>query len=138
MMEPSEESPKEVPDIPGKLALERTYLSYERTMLSWVRTATSLITFGFSIQQFFRIATSATFQGKGLVGPEEFGLIMIAIGLLALLLAAMDHRAHIKALRAQYPATEGYGSLPPSQATFLAALIGILGLLAFSSVLFWK
>ena len=138
MMEPREESTKVVPDIPGKLALERTYLSYERTMLSWVRTATSLITFGFSIQQFFRIATSATFQGKGLVGPEEFGLIMFVIGLLALLLAAVDHRAHIKALRAQYPATDGYDSLPPSQATFLAALIGILGLLAFSSVLFGK
>jgi putative membrane protein len=138
MKDSREERAKEVPNTPGKLALERTYLSYERTMLSWVRTATSLITFGFSIQQFFRIATSATFQGKGLVGPEEFGLIMIVIGLLALLLAAVDHRAHINALRAQYPVKDGYNNLPPSQATFLAALIGMLGLLAFSSVLFGK
>jgi hypothetical protein len=30
-------------------------------MLAWVRTATTLITFGFSIQQFFRIAR----QGAG-------------------------------------------------------------------------
>jgi len=107
-------------------------------MLSWVRTATSLITFGFSIQQFFRITKGATLQGNGLIGPEEFGLIMIVIGLLALLLASLDHRMRVKALRAQYPAQDGYASLPPSQATFLAALIGILGLLAFSSILVAK
>jgi putative membrane protein len=106
-----EESTKAPPDTPSRLSLARTYLSHERTMLSWVRTATSLITFGFSIQQFFRITKGATFQDKGLIGPEEFGLIMIVIGLLALLLASLDHRMHIKALRAQYPAKDGYASV---------------------------
>jgi len=133
-MEPREESAKGAPDIPGKLSLERTYLSYERTMLSWVRTATSLITFGFSIQQFFRIAKGGTLEGKGLIGPEEFGLIMITVGLLALLLAAVGHRRAINTLRAHYPVKEGYPSLPYSRATLLAALIGLLGLLAFSSM----
>ena len=56
-------------------------------MLSWVRTATALITFGFSIQQFFRIARAGTPDGKGLVGPHTFGLAMIVMGLLTLLLA---------------------------------------------------
>ena len=43
-----------MPMPPPKLSLQRTVLSYERTMLAWVRTSTSLITFGFGIQQFFR------------------------------------------------------------------------------------
>ena len=41
-------------DASSKLSLQRTVLSHERTMLAWVRTSTSLITFGFGIQQFFR------------------------------------------------------------------------------------
>lgn len=59
-------------------------------MLSWVRTATALISFGFSIQQFFRI-TRAVAQGDQIVGPDEFGFAMIVVGLLALLLAALKH-----------------------------------------------
>jgi Domain of unknown function (DUF202) len=64
------------------LAVDRTHLAYKRTMLSWVRTATALITFGFSIQQFFRIT-----KGES---PEK--LAMIVIGLVALLLATWGHR----------------------------------------------
>ena len=58
-------------------------------MLAWVRTATTLITFGFSIQQFFRIARQVAAASKGLIGPDVFGLTMIIIGLLALLLAVL-------------------------------------------------
>jgi len=54
----------------GKLALDRTRLAYERTMLAWVRTATAPITFGFSIQQFFRIARAGVPESKGFLGPH--------------------------------------------------------------------
>ena len=47
-----------------ELAIDRTRLAYDRTMLSWVRTATALITFGFSVQQFFRIASKGTGEKK--------------------------------------------------------------------------
>ena len=124
-----------VPDASTMLALERTYLAYDRTMLAWVRTATTLITFGFSIQQFFRIATQGVAEGKRLVGPHEFGLTMISIGLLALLLAALDHRWAIQTLQAQYPIAEQYPRCPRSRARVLAALIGILGVLALISML---
>jgi putative membrane protein len=123
------------PDASTKLAIERTYLAYSRTMLSWVRTATALITFGFSIQQFFRIAGQGVAESKRLIGPHEFGLTMVIIGLLALLLAALDHRWAIQALQAQYKTTEQYPRLPRSKARVLAALIGLLGVLALISML---
>ena len=56
----------EGPDASTILSVDRTRLAYDRTMLSWIRTATALITFGFSIEQFFRIAK---------VGVEERTLL---------------------------------------------------------------
>ena len=123
------------PDASSKLAVERTYLAYDRTMLAWVRTATTLITFGFSIQQFFRIARQDAAASKGLIGPDLFGLTMIIIGLLALLLAVLDHRWAIQTLEAQYPAAEQYPRFPRSRARVLAALIGLLGVLAVTTML---
>lgn len=123
-------------DTSSKLALDRTALAYERTMLSWVRTATSLISFGFSIQQFFRIARASVPESNRLIGPQEFGLMMIVIGLLALLLATLEHRSAIQALKVQYPVTEQYPELPRSRARVTAALIAILGVLALLSMMF--
>jgi inner membrane protein YidH len=86
------------------LSVDRTRLAYDRTMLSWIRTATALITFGFSIEQFFRMAKVGAPENKDLIGPQEFGLLMISIGLIALLLATLENRAAIRALTKQYPA----------------------------------
>ena len=117
------------------LSVDRTRLAYDRTMLSWIRTATSLITFGFSIEEFFRIAKTGTPESKGLFGPQEFGVLMISVGLAALLVATLENRSAVRALAAQYPAKEGYPELPRSRALMLAALIAVLGLLALLSML---
>lgn len=68
-------------------------------MLSWVRTAISLISFGFSIPQFFRIARTGLPESKDFIGPDEFGLLLIVIGLLALLAVTLEHRACVPAVR---------------------------------------
>jgi putative membrane protein len=47
------ERSSKAPNASTDLGVERTRLAYERTMMAWVRTATSLITFGFAIQQFY-------------------------------------------------------------------------------------
>jgi putative membrane protein len=120
-----------VPDAEIKLAVDRTHLAYDRTMLSWVRTAIALITFGFSIQQFFRIAIKGNLERTGIIGPLEFGMSMIVVGLLALLLATLAHRSAIHALKAQYPDA----NIRRSLAGMLAALVSILGLLALLSML---
>jgi putative membrane protein len=123
-------------DTSSKLALDRTRLAYERTMLAWVRTATSLISFGFSIQQFFRLARAGVPESNRLIGPYEFGLVMIVIGLVALLLATLEHRSAMQALKVQYPVTEQYPDIPRSRASVMAALIAVLGLLAPFSMIF--
>ena len=121
-------------DTSSKLSLERTVLSYDRTMLSWIRTATSLITFGFSIQQFFRIARKG--EIGGLVGAHTFGTAMIVTGLLTLMFATLDHRSAIQSLKLRYPVAEDYPDIRRSRARILAALIALLGLLGLLSLLF--
>ena len=112
------------------LAVDRTRLAHERTLMAWIRTSASLISFGFTIHKFFQYLHE---QGKGhdrLLGPREFGLMMIGIGLVVLLLATIQHHRDIKALRKNFPS-----DVPFSQATIVSALISILGILAFLAVL---
>jgi putative membrane protein len=100
--------------------------------MAWVRTATSLITFGFTIYKFFDFLRQqgATFRPDRILGPREFALIMIGIGLTALALATVQHIQNTRALRREYH------KVPLSLATVLAALISVLGILSFLAVLF--
>jgi len=114
-------------NVSTQLAFDRTRLAYDRTMLAWVRTATSLITFGFSIYKFFDIETRG--HHSGLIGPREFAIIMITIGLVSLLLATIQHRGDRNRLRAASP------DVPRSGAAVVAALIAVLGIIALAAVL---
>jgi putative membrane protein len=121
------------PDLPDatQLAVERTHLAHERTMMAWVRTATSLISFGFTIykfMQYIRQQGGAPPQHLGILTPRRFGLLMIGMGLVALVVAAIEHRRNVRALEARY------GQAPTSLATIVASLIAGLGLLTFVAV----
>lgn len=118
-------------DSSTQLAVDRTRLAHERTLMAWIRTATSLITFGFTIYKFFQIelARGAT-KGDRLIGPTQFALLMIVIGLVSLLMATLEHRRDLNALNEEYPG--GRHSL----ARVLAALISLLGFFALFMVLF--
>jgi putative membrane protein len=113
-----------------EMALDRTRLAHDRTLMAWVRTATSLITFGFTIYKFFQYMQE---QGQArqnrLLGPREFALLMIGIGVIALILATIQHRRDLQRLRKHF-------QVPYSLATVVAGLIGILGLIAFLAVVF--
>jgi putative membrane protein len=121
-------------DVPlsTKLALDRTRLAHDRTLLAWVRTATSLISFGFTIYKFFQYLREKgeVSPERYLIGPREFALVMISIGLFALLIATLQHRRDMRTLREEHP------GVPRSLATVLAALISGLGILALISVIF--
>jgi putative membrane protein len=117
-------------DTATKLAYDRTRLAYENTMMAWVRTATSLITFGFSVYKFFQIEREGGGRVDRLVGPREFALLLITVGLIALLLGTLQHVSSLRHLRAHYP------GLPRSMAAPLGALISILGILALIAVIF--
>jgi putative membrane protein len=90
--------------------------------MAWVRTATSLISFGFAIFKFFQfLREDRPEMSEGAIGPRGFAVLMMAIGLAALLLATLEHRRHLNALRTSY------GPLPISLAAVVAALIAVLG-----------
>jgi len=119
-------------DISTKLAYDRTALAYERTLMAWVRTGVSLISFGFTIYKFFQefqrvenVSVSA-----GLIGAREFGLIMISIGLVAVLLATVQHVKTMRNLRSDY------AEVPYSLAAVVALLVCVLGAVALVAVYF--
>ena len=112
------------------LSYDRTRLSYQRTMLSWVRTGTSLITFGFAIYNFHRIATGDQ-ASSHVIGPHEFALMMVGIGLVAVLLATFEYRQNIRMLSTQYPEI-----LPSPLPAAVALLISALGVLALTVMIF--
>jgi putative membrane protein len=115
-----------------KLSIERTMLSHERTLMAWVRTSTSLISFGFTIYKFFQyLRDSQTAAPRGLIGPREFALMMITIGIVALALATLGHRRSLTALHAQYGVM-----VPPSLATTVSYLVGVFGVLLLLAAIF--
>src|ERR1700745_4225641 len=93
---------KSTVDASTQLAFARTRAAYERTMMSWIRTATSLITFGFSIYKFFQLEGLTHTRENHVIGPRQFALILVSIGLSSLLLATLEHRRNIRALGAEY------------------------------------
>ena len=119
-------------DISTKLAYERTFLAHERTLMAWVRTSSSLITFGFSIYKFFQLERGAgkEFPTTQVVGPRQFSMILIIIGVVSLVLATIQHRHQMKILKIAYE------NIPVSTAGIIAGLISVLGLGAILAVIF--
>ena len=116
------------------LSIERTFLSFERTLMAWLRTSLSLISFGFTIAKFFQYLAEQ--RGGAIVGPlgrawssDTVGLMMIAIGTLTLVLAVIQHRRRVAALRAA-------GLMPQwNLALWIAAPITMLGVFSFFNLL---
>ena len=63
------------------------------------------------------------------MGRRTVGRVMVAIGLVSLVSANAQHR------RALGPVREEWPGLPPSAAGAIAAVIMVLGILAFASAL---
>jgi len=113
-----------------ELAIDRTRLAHDRTLMAWIRTATSLISFGFTIYKFFQYMQEQrqVSQAK-LLGPREFALMMIGVGLVALILATIQHRRDLQKMRNHF-------EVPYSMVTVVAGLIGVLGIITFLAVVF--
>jgi putative membrane protein len=116
------------PDVPlsreTRLAFERTLLAHERTQMAWVRTSMTLISFGFAIGKFFHYLHEQRPERQPLIGASTVGTLMIVIGLVALVLASIQHGRALRALRAQCP------GLQASLAWVMVTLLALLGILA--------
>jgi len=122
------------PELPAstRLAVDRTRLAHERTLMAWVRTAASMISFGFTIYkglQYLR-DNARTPPPQHVIGPREFCMGLIALGIVSLALASLEHRRSMEALRREY------GQFPPSVAAVVAFILSGLGILGLISVAF--
>ena len=98
--------------------------------MAWVRTSTSMISFGFTIYKFFQFVQNdrSAQHVERLLEPRGVALVMILIGVGALVLATIDYRHQMDALRRDYDA---YGPLRGSIALAVASMVAGLGVLGF-------
>ncbi len=81
-----------------KLAIDRTRKASERTLMAWIRTSLSMISFGFSIDAFFR-AYSKVRLGTEADTPTEptvLGLVLVGLGTFVLILGTIEHYLFLK------------------------------------------
>ena len=67
--------------------------------MAWMRTSVSLYTFGFSISKFTEYLGQ---EGQGLKfsgSPRLLGLILIAMGIVAIVLAVIEHVKRIRRMK---------------------------------------
>jgi putative membrane protein len=114
--------------IPG--ALVRTAFSSEQSLMSWIRTCLSLFTFGFSITQFFQYLEEKEGVARLASGPRRLGLALVCVGILALLLAMIDHVWRIRKMKEEGLPPESASVLPIGSAIALLAI----GIVAFMSI----
>lgn len=120
-------------DTNTKLACERTRIAYDRTMMSWIRTATSLISFGYATFKFFQLELKTGEHHPGhLIGPREFAIIMVVLGLLSLVLGAVEYNHNMRSLRKLDP------ELPRSMTGVFAGLLTTLGVFTLVLVILRK
>jgi len=117
-----------------ELAFQRTVIASERTLMAWIRTSLSMIGFGFTIYKFFQYLPEDLAAGniKRPQAPRNLGLSLIALGTVALMAAAWQHRNFLNRLGES-------GRERVWSVSFAVALFVILiGVIAFYGVLLRK
>jgi len=115
------------PDTNTRLAFENIYLAHERTQMSWVQVVLALISFGFTIAKVFQAIQDKAAGEAPIMGPRGVGILMIMIGLVALVLASIQHYRALRWIRSQCP------GLPKSYSGMLAMMLLLLGTTALVS-----
>jgi inner membrane protein YidH len=113
------------------LALHRTIIAAERTLMAWVRTALSMIGFGFTIYKFFQYLPQDIAAGnvRRPQAPRNMGMTLIALGTLALVAAAWQHRSFLNEVGASQKRHVW------SISFVVAIFVVLIGVIAFYGVL---
>lgn len=120
-------------NLTNELAKERNRAAAERTLMAWIRTCLSLISFGFGIDQI----VAAIEQSQGTVASytvsisRTIGLLFIALGTVALLLASIEHRRELRLIQRDdyvYTSRRSLGLM-------VSTALMLIGLFAFAAIL---
>ena len=112
------------------MARERTIMAADRTLMAWIRTTLSMISFGFTIYKFlqamFESGKSALVSRP--VGPRNFGLALISLGVWALAIACLQYWREMRRFDP--------GRTPFSLTLAVAGFVALFGVLALMNLLF--
>ena len=124
------------------MSFQRTRMSADRTLMSIMRTALSLIGFGFTIFQAFSHLRESKVIAETSHAPQNFGIALVAFGVLMLTLGIVYHVQFMMGLRQEREAMisegliHGQSQYPISLTLITALLLLLIGVLAISSMVF--
>lgn len=123
------------------MSFQRTRMSADRTLMSVIRTSLSLISFGFTIAQVFQKLNEAKLLASA-QAPRNFGIALVALGILMLVIGIIYHVQFMLGLRAERSRMSASGqihgeSVFPVSFTLIAALVLLaIGVAAILSMIF--
>lgn len=116
-----------------------TRLALEMTMMAWIRMAITLVGFGFTIVQFFERLNDMEGVAPAAqpFAARYVGLVLIAAGVAALVVSALQYRATIRYLwQNDFAAIAGIGRAPGNTPIYaLTITLTVIGVVAFLAVL---
>ena len=116
-----------------------TRLALEMTMMAWIRMAITLVGFGFTIVQFFERLNDMEGVAPAAqpFAARYVGLVLIASGVGALVVSALQYRATIRYLwQNDFAAIAGIGQAPGNTPIYAVTItLTIIGVAAFLAVL---
>jgi putative membrane protein len=115
--------------LPGHPTDPRPYLAVERTFLAWIRTGVALMGFGFVIARFGLFLREMALEKPAVQDPHAgislpAGILLIAIGIIVVIVAAIRYRRRLHALdRGEFRQTFDVGF-----AILVTGLLALIGL----------
>ncbi|HKW10611.1 MAG TPA: DUF202 domain-containing protein [Gemmatimonadaceae bacterium] len=123
------------------MSFQRTRMSADRTLMSAIRTSLALISFGFTIFQFFRQLRDEN-AIVGAHAARNFGAALVYLGVGMVVAGIAFHAQFMLALRRQREEMtregliHGQSHFPVSYTLIVAMLLLLLGIAAIASVSF--
>jgi putative membrane protein len=124
------------------MSLQRTRMSADRTLMSVMRTSLSLISFGFTIFQFFKQMEETKVLTSSRASARNFGLTLLTLGAGMLVFGIIYHLLFMRELRRRRNQLvadgliHGESGFPASLSVIIAVLLLLVGLLAVVSIAF--
>jgi putative membrane protein len=127
------------PTASNHFAWVNTQLALQQTVMAATRTAVSLIGFGFTVAQFFEEVQERAPAGLRVLrpeGPRNFGMALIAAGVLSLAIFTWEYHVANRLMRSDaYASIAGHVGRPMLLPVYLVAgAVILIGIAAFVTI----